>query len=351
MELQERIQAFVKLGKYLRNTCATAHVAGSDEGAIGVLTEAEQMNPWFTRENQLLMLSEISKWLSEENLRTWLEPYRAALASTSNSKKLALVMAGNIPLAGFHDLLSVLLSGHSALIKLSSKDRRLLPWLSEVLISYEPRFGECITFVDGPLKGFDAVIATGSNESAQQFEKYFQQYPHIIRKNRTGLAVLNGKENTRSLELLCDDIFTYFGLGCRSITYLWVPRGYSFDALFSASEKYLHIADHHKYASNMSYQQTLLLMSGSKFLQNGVFILQKKETSGSPIGTIYYNEYDSPAEVRSFIEQRPEHFQCVVSDKGSFEGSLPFGSAQHPALWDHADGIDTMKFLTSLHMQ
>jgi hypothetical protein len=250
-------------------------------------------------------------------------------------------MAGNIPLVGFHDFLSVFISGHRALIKLSSKDQALLKHLLSILTEWNPETGEQIKFSE-ILKGCDAYIATGSNNTSRYFEYYFGQYPHIIRRNRTSVAVLTGREAPSELEKLADDIYQFFGLGCRNVTKLYIPGGYAFESLLLACKKYDYLADHHKYKNNYDYNLTLHILDNKFYMTNGSLLLIEDPSIFSRISQVNYEYYSNIEKLLSSLSSNQE-IQCIVG-----HGNAPFGQAQRPGLFDYADGVDTMKFLNSL---
>lgn len=305
-------------------------------------------NGWFTRENVLFALEQWSQALTLEKLEKWIAPYDF---SKTRSKTVGLVMAGNIPLVGFHDFLSVLISGHKAVIKLSSNDRLLLPAIVQILIEIAPEFKECIQILpeshigDSRLKNHDAVIATGSNNTARYFEYYFAGKPSIIRKNRNSVAVLTGKETEEELAQLGEDIFRYYGLGCRNVSKLYVPENYVFDDFFKAIYPWHPIINQAKYANNYDYNKAVYLMSQYKLLENGFLMLKEDSSLSSPIATLFYEQYQGKDQIREQVEARQEEIQCIVS-RDLFENEVAFGQTQHPELWDYADNVDTLAFLT-----
>lgn len=253
-------------------------------------------------------------------------------------------MAGNIPFVGLHDLLSVLASGHSALVKLSSQDEVLMGHAILILTQALPALTERITVTES-LKGIDFLIATGSNNSARYFEHYFSNIPRIIRKNRTSLSVLDGLETDEELIALADDIYTYYGLGCRNITHLLLPRNFELKRLYEAYDKYIDIVNHHKYYNNYMYHKSILLMNLTKHYDNGFMLFQEKDGLHAPIATLNYHFYDEISEAVQYIQQHQEELQCVVSHAKVIDNALPFGQAQMPELWDYADGVNTLEFL------
>ncbi len=306
-----------------------------------VLQAAYQQNPWFTRESCLHALAYWGKMLQPEFLNPWMSPYPSP---TKTPLTVALILAGNIPLVGFHDLLSVLLTGNRAIVKCASNDQVLLPYLSGKLAEFDPELSGRISFTDGKLSSFEAVIATGSNNTSRYFEYYFSKKPHIIRKNRHGAAVLTGRETADDLRGLASDIFLYFGMGCRSVSKLFVPEGFDFDPVFESFYQYKPLIDHHKYANNYDYNKAVYLMSGSRMLDNGFLLLKEDPSFGSPIGTLFYETYASEDSLKRRLEEAGESVQCVVAGPW-MAGAIPFGRAQYPALWDYADAVDTVDFL------
>ena len=254
-------------------------------------------------------------------------------------------MAGNIPLVGFHDFISVLISGHNVLVKQSSNDQRLLPIIASYFYSLDSEYKNKITFTEGKLQDFDAVIATGSNNTARYFEYYFANKPSIIRKNRNSVAILDGNEEKEQLQALGEDIFRYFGLGCRNVSKLYVPRNYDFDLLYKAINSWEKLLDHSKYANNYDYNKAVYLMSEFKFLDNGFLLLKEDNNFGSPIATLFYEVYSSRENLDKLLEENSENLQCVVSGDG---GTIKFGQTQKPQLWDFADNVDTLAFLQKL---
>ncbi len=342
-----RLKAFVKLGNYLKDFCEN-HNADS-EGRFSlfkdVLIRAEQQNTWFTQENLFFTIQQWSDLLTEENLTQWLSNYK--LDNQSDSKTIGVVMAGNIPLVGFHDFICILLSGNKVLAKTSSNDKVLLPFLCDFLVQQEPSLQDNIEFTEGKFEHFDAVIATGSNNTSRYFEYYFGKKPNIIRKNRNAVAILTGNESKQQLEALGEDVFRYYGLGCRNVSKIYVPKDYDFDLLFKALFAYKDIIHQTKYANNYDYNKAVYLMSEFKILDNGFLILKEDESLSSPIASLFYEFYNSEEALKQELANREEDIQCVVS-KGWFSHEVDFGETQKPRLSDYADGVDTMKFLLEL---
>lgn len=344
------IKAFAKLGEFLTEYCKAiandTFTALADQNWFEKLNQTVETafhhNGWFTKENLVFALAEWSNALSEENLTSWLDPYD--IAKNKTKKKVALILAGNIPMVGFHDLLSVLITGNNAIVKLSSNDKLLLPLLVDYLIDVNPEFTGRVLFTEERLSNFDAVIATGSNNTARYFEYYFGKKPNIIRKNRNSIAILTGKETKTQLEALGEDIFRYYGLGCRSVSKLFVPKGYNFDGFYKAMYPYNEIINQHKYANNYDYNKAVYLMSEFDILDNGFLMLKKDSSYASPIATLFYEEYESEEDIKLKIANDLDAIQCIVSD-GLFDNEIAFGRTQTPNLWDYADGVDTVEFL------
>jgi len=267
---------------------------------------------------------------------------------TINEPKLvAIIMAGNIPLVGFHDFLSVLISGHRALVKQSSNDKYLLPYLAKYLEFVEPEFKGIISFTEDKLENFDAVIATGSNNTARYFEYYFKHKPSIIRNNRNSIAVLNGKETLEDIQALSEDIFRYYGLGCRNVSKLFVPKGYNFDLFFQGMYHWHPIIEKTKYANNYDYNKAVYLMSEFDMLENGFLMIKEDASAVSPIATVFYEYYDNPEKLKLKLSQEKDAIQCIVS-KGFIENEIAFGHTQKPQLWDYADDVDSIEFLLAI---
>ena len=346
----QRIKAFVKLGTFFREFCdSTNNLQGTLEHSIpsfnaleDKIALAKHKNGWFTRENILFSFNSWANALTEVHLNTWLAPYR--FQQDKSPKTIALILAGNIPLVGFHDVLCVLLTGNKALIKLSSNDNILLPQVAEILVSLAPELKGFINFETNKLSDFDAVIATGSNNTARYFEHYFKDKPHIIRRNRNSVALLTGKESPEQLKALGDDIFLYYGLGCRSVSKLFVPKGYNFNLLFESLYDFHPIIEQVKYANNYDYNKAVYLMSNFKLLENGFLILKKDESYSSPIASLFYEEYENLEVLKEKIIGDQEKIQCIVSHN-LFDSEIKFGNTQNPQLTDYADNVDTIAFL------
>lgn len=312
------------------------------------ITREHIFNAWFTPEEIRRAIGNIATTLNRNDLSRWLGMY-PELPFPGPAKTIGVVMAGNIPLVGFHDLLSVILSGHRFLGKPSSKDDHLLRKVTEVICAIEPGFTDRINYTEGYLKNADAIIATGSDNTARHFEYYFRDKPHIIRRNRNGLAVLTGKETREEILQLGHDIFSYFGLGCRNVTKLYIPLDYPLEKLLEPLESFIALRDHHKYANNLDYNRSVYLMNAIPFLDNGVLLLKEDERLSSPVGVVYYEKYSQLDQLAEKIRLQQDQVQCVVTIARGIENAVPPGKSQSPAPWDYADGVDTMKFLTDLN--
>jgi hypothetical protein len=336
---QERIAALQQLRQYIE---------GNGPALQDVVERTARSNPWFTPENQYAALQAIARqFLDPANLEKWVAAY-PVLGKGTPPVKVALVLAGNLPLVGFHDWLCVFMAGHNAQIKLSEKDPYLLPHLFGELGHLYPPAADMVEFVER-LAGFDAVIATGSNNSARYFEYYFGKYPHIIRKNRNAVAVLTGKESADELLLLGNDIFQYFGMGCRNISKIYVPRDYDFEPLLETLHEYREIILHHKYKHNYDYNYALFLINKIPFKMNGCLLLTESDAIPSRIAALNYGFYDSLEGLDQELQSRAEEIQCVCAGERIGQTTvIPFGQSQEPALWDYADGVDTLAFLEAL---
>lgn len=352
MNLVNRINAFAKLGDILRNPDPEYHrnFSGDINKLQLLIADSLNHNPWFTPENVRFAIKAIGFSLKTKQLEKWLRLYNQDLLEKRSTKTVGVVMAGNIPLVGFHDYLSVLLSGHNLLAKLSTGDNQLLPFLHKLLVKIEPAFAGKVEFTEGTLSGFDAIIATGSDNSARYFDYYFGKYPHIIRKNRNGVAVFTGAETDDDLMAFGEDIFRYFGLGCRSVSKLFVPKNYNFDRFYENIKDHSDVINHHKYANNYDYNKAIYLVNSTPHLDNGFLLLKEDVEAGSPVSVLYYERYDNLKDLRLVLEHQREKIQCIVSNEKTIaqKGVVAPGKSQYPALWDYADGIDTMAFLTGL---
>jgi hypothetical protein len=330
MNIQARIEAFFTLGdKYL-----TAQNPAFQDAKW----KANNQNAWFLPEFiQEASHQILTQYLQRDAMEQWVRTY-PNIPQHLTHKKVGIVMAGNIPMVGFHDLMSVLIAGHTAVVKLSSKDTVLMQYIIDALIQINPSFSDTI-IVQEQLKNCDAYIATGSNSAGQYFEQYFGKYPNIIRKNKTSVAILDGKESEKELSLLADDMMLYFGMGCRNVTQIWVPEGYDFIPLLQALKKYDYLIEQHKYKHNYDYQLALLMMNRQFYMDAGGILLSENASPFAAISQVHYQFYE---EGKSPILDL-SHIQCVVGKDG-----LPFGSLQQPILLQYADGVDTLDFLTKI---
>jgi hypothetical protein len=338
MDLNSRIKAFSGLGEILRD--ALDGKPGKYSSRLVQLIDTQHLkNPWFTPDNVSTAVKAIADQLTPENLTGWTSLY-PELNNERKHQKTGVIMAGNIPLAGFHDFLSILISGNSIIAKTSSKDNDLIRFISEILFDINPGFRNKIDFTDGTLTGFDAVIATGSNNSSRYFEYYFGRYPNIIRRNRNSIAIIEGNESHAELEDLGSDVFSYFGLGCRNVSKLYVPAGYDFSLPIKSWSRFSDLIRHKKYANNYDFSKAVYLVNKEKFIDAGFILLREDHGLSSPLAVLYFQYFNSIKQVYTEADQNKEKIQCTVG-----HGYVPFGKAQSPALWDYADGIDTLDFL------
>jgi Acyl-CoA reductase (LuxC) len=336
MSLEERISAFARLGERINQITA--------EEKDNLFLHAKNENAWFTDESIRLALNGISKFITEHTLVDWTSRYRL---QNHTPKKVGVAMAGNIPLVGFHDFMCILISGHRVIAKLSSQDSVLIQFLAKELISIEPRMADLIKFEE-QLKGVDAMIATGSDNTARYFEYYFRNIPSIIRKNRSSCAILLGAEPKDELVLLGKDVFSYFGLGCRNVSKLFVAEEFDFIPLLDSWSTYTEKINHHKFANNYDYQKSILLVNSVPFLDSGFILLTESTSLVSPISVLFYERFKDQDDLHKKIALHEGKIQCITSAKGWFNDSIPFGEAQFPEVWDYADNVDTMKFLEAL---
>jgi hypothetical protein len=339
MNLSQNIEALHYLG---------SHIAGlSDDELDEWCARARNENPWFIPAFSKMALKGISEWLNREKLNEWTAMYGTFDGA---EKTVGLVLAGNLPLVGFHDLLAVLLSRNKAMVKLSSQDSVLMKLVIDALFEIEPLFRQRISLVERLAK-MDAVIATGSDNSSRYFDYYFSKYPHIIRKNRTSVAILNGHESKEDLERLHDDVFLYFGLGCRNVSKIFVPQAYDWIPFIESGQKYIEQITHHKYVNNYDYNKSVYLVNRIPHLDSGFFMLKEDEGLVSPLSVIFYESYESPNALQQKLAEQKDKIQCIVSQSGLVKNEVPFGQAQFPGLADYADGIDTMVFLSEIKQQ
>ena len=347
MKTNQRIELMSAFGEVLNDICQQKSYSDTkavvSESLYNKFAESIKTvhihNGWFTEQNVIEALKGIKTWLSVPDLTTWLSNYQL---NNQDPKVVGLIMAGNIPLVGFHDFLAVFLSGNHAQIKLSSDDSVLWPIIMQILTDINANFKQSASVVER-LSNFDAVIATGSNNSALYFETYFGKYPHIIRKNRTSVAVLDGSETVEELEALGKDIFSYFGLGCRNVTQLLVPKNYNLTPFFESIYVYNDIVNHNKYANNYDYNKAIYLLNREDLLDNNFLLVRRADDLNSPIGVLFRHEYENKQELDTYLAKHKDEIQAIVG-----KNYISFGKSQAPSLMDYADGVDTMAFLTSL---
>ena len=346
MTLEQRITAFAKLGNY---------IASHPELLDAYIQRSSHHNAWFTPDNQWRMLRAIAEdYLAEDRLRDWLagyasgEPASPSASSGQAAKTVGLVMAGNLPLVGFHDWLAVLITGHTAVVKLSEKDPYLLPHLAKKLEEIEPGFAGRTRFAER-LKDFDAVIATGSDNTSRYFREYFGKYPHIIRSNRTSVAVLHGDESAEELAGIADDVFAFFGQGCRSVGKVFVPEGFVFEPFLDALHEYRALANHVKWKNNFDYNFALMSINREPFLMTGAMLLREDKALRSRLATLHYESYRDLADVAIDLHAMRDQIQAIVSARviPGVKTVRP-GAGQRPGLCDYADGIDTVAWLNGL---
>jgi len=353
MHIKLRIKAFVSIGSFIYNYFKwlenPENYAASEVEKFEKLNEAVNYsfhhNGWFTRKMVLEALKGISVFLNEKELNEFVEKYNV---DNKNPKSIALILAGNIPMVGFHDVLCVILSGNKALIKVSSQDTLLLTFLLNNAAQLNPGFGDCFEFTQRKMENFDAIIATGSDNSSRYFDYYFGKYPHIIRKNRNSIAIISGQESEENLGKLGDDIFTYYGLGCRNVSKIYVPKNYDLNKIFKAIFPFVWVLDNKKYYNNYEYYQTLYMLNKAELLQNGFINFKEDSGIASPIGVLFYEYYENLNQLLEDLETKKEKIQCVVSEMSEIKNSVKMGETQKPTLTDFADGVDTMLFLKTL---
>lgn len=337
MNLHDRINAFVQLG----NVILSLDELDKKE----LFAKAENKNSWFGGESCQASLDGIALMLQPDKLHKWLKNYNGF--DPKNIKSIGIIMAGNIPGVGFHDLMVVLMSGHRACVKLSSADEVVMQWIIKTLIEIEPRIDNLIE-IEEMLKSKDAYIATGSDNSSRYFSYYFGQYPSVIRRNRTSVAVLSGSETTQDLQNLGKDIFQYFGLGCRNVSKIFIKSKDQLQHLLDSLEIYSGVAIHHKYVNNYDYNKSILLVNREEHLDNGFLLVRESQEMVSPISVLFYEIYSDLEQLHVRLDEIKDQIQCIVSNLDGLAACTPFGGAQQPEVWDYADGVDTMRFLEGL---
>ena len=340
---QSYILALSKLGNFIRTFLSKDFndYNETDSQFNNILNKSKIDNPWFSIENQKYALGYWGNKLTINILNQWQQNY----SYTKGSKKIGLVLAGNIPLVGFHDVISVILSGNIPIIKLSSKDRLLIPFLLNKLVEFSDK---PIPFeIVEKLTNYDAVIATGSNNTARYLEYYFKDTKKLIRKNRTSVAVLDGNETDEDIRALAGDIFRYFGLGCRNVTRLFIPQNFGLERFFENFMDFKEVINHHKYANNYDYNKAIYLMSLFKLQENGFLLLKEDTSYSSPIASLFYEFYSDKNTLQKQLDKDKDKIQCIVNQKIN-PNFIPFGQTQQPSLSDYADGVDTLQFLIEL---
>ncbi len=356
--IDKKIQAFDSLAKIF-SAVANNQLNSLDKNLVPLANELNKtvdkihdFNPWFIQPFVKYQLNALADSITSKNIELWLKPYYNKLISYNNQKTVAIIMAGNIPLVDFHDIVAAVFANHKILLKPSSKDSQLPKITVKILTSLLPEYSELFTFADDILKNYsyDAVIATGSDNSARYFNYYFRNIPHIIRKNRTSVAVIHGNESQQDLEKLADDVFLHFGLGCRNVSKIFIPKNFDLNRLFKAFFKYKFVIDNHKYANNYTYNKAIYLLNKEKFFDNGFVMLKPDDTRiVSPTAVVFYQEYLHLNSVHKFLQPFAEKIQCIVSNQPVPNlSTIPLGTSQKPMLWDYPDNIDTMNFLLSL---
>lgn len=337
VNLPANTQALIQFGKLLRE-------ALSQEAGSAVFSRAVASNLWFTEAHIRQAVTAWADSMREEEVMGW----SGHDLVTAAPKEVGLILAGNIPLVGLHDVLCVLLSGHRARIKCSSDDAVLIPWACDLLAQCHPNWINQISFSD-KLNGVEALIATGSNNSSRYFEYYFRNVPHIIRKNRHSVGILTGAESVDDLELLGNDVFDYFGLGCRNVSLVWLPAGFELSRLFEAwEERCKTLLQHPRYVNNFDYHLAILMVNRELHYTNNAVILQEKTSLSAAISVLHYAYYQHPNEMYTWLEDNKDQLQCVVSAADWVHGAVGFGESQQPHLWDYADGVNTLNFLQKL---
>lgn len=350
-DLQVHRAALAQLGAVMRSLGAgvpwPGHGVGLAESEYAALDDvirrARQHNGWSTEQEVRHAFRAWGEALEADSMAAWTDRYPALLESRRQPRTVGLILAGNVPLVGLHDVISVWLSGHDSRIKCSSQEPELIPALVRVLDHFHAGASERMAFAKERLGAVEALIATGSDNTARYFEHYFGHLPRIVRKNRVSVAMLNGEETEEELAALGDDVFRYFGLGCRNVSKLLLPRDFEVDRVFKAFFPWKDVIHHNKYANNYDYTRALWLLDGVSFLENGFLLLKEDTALASPVSALFYERYDDVVVAEAYLAAHRDRIQCVVG-----HDRIPFGRAQHPALWDYADGVDTMRFLLEM---
>ncbi len=353
MTTLERAQAFIQLGRFLTSYLQRVKMDPFDlpdtDTDDSILTRAIHStlsgNPWFILPNIILSLQSVTDSLAKEDIDSFLQDYATRIKETNHPITVGVIMAGNVPLVGFHDFFCVVLSGNRFMGKLSSEDKYLLPALFRLMARWFPEIKHRVSFVEGILSPFDAIIATGSDNTSRYFEYYFGKYPNIIRKNRNSVAVLNGKETPDELVALGIDIFSHFGRGCRNVSRLFLPENYPVETMHLPWSQFSYVMDHSKYRNNYDYYKSVFIVSNIPYRDNRLILMTEDPAFSPPIAVLNYEYYADISEVNALLHQNQEKIQCIVSKDPVIDMGIPFGKAQKPFLFDFADGINTMDFL------
>lgn len=350
VNLTDRINACAKLGDILRNPDSEKfHSVRKEIDQLHALIETSHANNgWFTPGNMKFAIHALGKSLEPHKIEKWINNYPDEVFDRDQNKTIGVVMAGNIPIVGFHDYLCVMLTGNNLVAKLSADDNKMLPLIHIIFGKIEPGFQKRAAFTDNRLSGFDAIIATGSNNTSRYFEYYFGKYPNIIRKNRNGVAVLTGTETQEELAALGEDIFRYFGLGCRNVSKIFVPKGYKFEPFFESIESFSRFGDNHKYKNNYDYNKSIYFVNSTPYFDNGFLILKEDAAFASPVSVVHFEYYDQVDTLKSQLETHADLIQCIVSADNQIPGAVKPGQSQYPQLWNYADNVDTIRFLMEL---
>ncbi len=341
MTLKERIETLSVVGSEMSEVCQTPELYN-----FPGFERIYNSNPWFSEEFVRFALTECSKNLKTDILNKWSDKYN--IPDGLSDRTLGLIMAGNIPMVGLHDLICGFICGVNLNIKLSSKDSLLLKWIIDRILIKSPGYASKIKISESRVDNFDAIIATGSNNTNRYFEYYFSSYPNILRKNRNSVAILSGKETKEELEALADDIFVYFGLGCRNVSKIYVPENYDFNPLCNAFQKYIHLKDHFKFANNLDYQYAVLAMNKILHVNPGNLFLVEKSDIAAPVGVVNYEYYNDLDVVEQILTENSEKIQCIITKCTGFSDKLAFGKSQKPGLNEYADNADTISFILNL---
>ena len=333
------IKNFSTLGRSVENALQSAYNNTLLDRAF---EDSLRLNPLFTINMQHEALKIIcKKFLNINCLHNWLTPYKELLFEREST--VGIVMAGNLPLVGFHDFLVTMASGSRAQIKLSGKDR-LLPALFEMLCEINPYWRARVAFTEHLPENIDLLIATGGEEASKFFKSEYDEIPKIVRSSRSSIAILKGDETIDELRRLSDDIFLYYGMGCRSVSTLLVPFGYTFELLIEAFKNKENAITSEDYLSAYRYQKALAAMNKSGYSDGGFYILREHSSFPPPMGVLNVLTYRNVDQINEFIDSNKLHLQCVVNRKFN-NSNIEFGEAQYPSLDEYADGVNSLEFL------